>query len=419
MKMTEKQLEQIRAQIKRVKACGNPFYTERFKNIEPEDIKTQEDFENLVPFCSKQDLRDAYPLGLASVPEEEIVRIHSSSGTTGAPVIIPYTQKDVDDWATMFARCYEIAGITNKDRIQITPGYGLWTAGIGFQAGCEKLGAMAIPMGPGNTEKQLQMMQDLKATVICATSSYALLLAEQVESRGLEKNIKLKKGIIGSERWGEKMRNRIKNILGIELYDIYGLTECYGPGIGINCTEQTDGMHIFDDFVYIEILDPQTGKPVPEGEIGEITLTTLVKEGAPLFRFRTHDLAAFVKEECPCGRKYPRITQILGRSDDMVKVKGNIIFPSTLEDVIKSVPGTSSEYRAKIEHADGKDKMTIFVEVEPGVDRAETALEIKYVFKQKYNMTPEVEVVGIGDLPRSEKKTKRIECLVMFFNIKR
>ena len=411
MKMTEKQLEQIRAQIKRVKACGNPFYTERFKNIEPEDIKTQEDFENLVPFCSKQDLRDAYPLGLASVPEEEIVRIHSSSGTTGAPVIIPYTQKDVDDWATMFARCYEIAGITNKDRIQITPGYGLWTAGIGFQAGCEKLGAMAIPMGPGNTEKQLQMMQDLKATVICATSSYALLLAEQVESRGLGKNIKLKKGIIGSERWGEKMRNRIKNILGIELYDIYGLTECYGPGIGINCTEQTDGMHIFDDFVYIEILDPQTGKPVPEGEIGEITLTTLVKEGAPLFRFRTHDLAAFVKGDCPCGRKYPRITQILGRSDDMVKVKGNIIFPSTLEDVIKSVPGTSSEYRAKIEHADGKDKMTIFVEVEPGVDRAETALEIKYVFKQKYNMTPEVEVVGIGDLPRSEKKTKRIEDL--------
>ncbi len=411
MKMTETQLEQIRAQIRRVKACGNPFYTERFKNIQPEDIKTQEDFENLVPFCSKQDLRDAYPLGLAAVPEEEIVRIHSSSGTTGSPVIIPYTQKDVDDWATMFARCYELAGITKKDRIQITPGYGLWTAGIGFQAGCEKLGAMAIPMGPGNTEKQLQMMQDLQATVICATSSYALLLAEQVEARGLRKNIKLKKGIIGSERWGEKMRNRIKNILGIELYDIYGLTECYGPGIGINCTEQTDGMHIFNDFVYIEILDPATGKPVPEGEIGEITLTTLVKEGAPLFRFRTHDLAAFVKEECPCGRKYPRITQILGRSDDMVKVKGNIIFPSTLEDVIKSVPGTSSEYRAKIEHADGKDKMTIFVEVEPGVDRAETALEIKYVFKQKYNMTPEVEVVGIGDLPRSEKKTKRIEDL--------
>ena len=408
MKLTEKQLEQIRAQIKRVKEFGNPFYTKRFANVNPEDIKTQEDFENLVPFVTKQELRDAYPLGLATVPEEEIVRIHSSSGTTGAPVVIPYTKKDVEDWAIMFARCYELAGITNKDRIQITPGYGLWTAGIGFQAGCERLGAMAVPMGPGNTEKQLQMMQDLKSTVICATSSYALLLAEQVEARGLKDKICLKKGVIGSERWGEKMRNRIQGILGIELYDIYGLTECYGPGIGINAVGE-NAISIFDDYVYIEILDPQTGKPVPEGEIGEITLTTLVKEGAPLFRFRTHDLAAFVKEPSPSGLKYPRITQILGRSDDMVKVKGNIIFPSTIEDVIKTVPGTSSEYRAVIEHVEGKDKMTVFVEVEGGTDRTEVALAIAYNFKQKYNMTPEVKVVGIGELPRSEKKTKRIE----------
>lgn len=409
MKMTELQLEQVRAQIKRVKACGNPFYTERFKNVEPEDIKTQEDFEKLVPFCTKQDLRDAYPLGLSSVPEDQIVRIHSSSGTTGTPVIIPYTQKDVDDWTTMFARSYELAGITNKDRLQITPGYGLWTAGIGFQAGCEKLGAMAIPMGPGNTEKQLQMMQDLGATVICATSSYALLLAEQIEMRGIGKNIKLKKGIIGSERWGEKMRSRIKNSLGIQLFDIYGLTECYGPGIGINCAESENGIHIYDDFLYVEILDPETGIPVKEGEIGEITLTTLVKEGAPLFRFRTHDLSAFITEKCPCGRSYPKLTQILGRSDDMVKVKGNIIFPSTIEDVIKSVPGTSSEYRAIIEHKDGKDQMTVQVEVDGGTDRVEVALGIQYYFKQKYNMTPMVEVVGIGELPRSEKKTKRID----------
>ncbi len=408
MKLTEKQLEQIRAQIKRVKEFGNPFYTKRFANVNPEDIKTQEDFENLVPFVTKQELRDAYPLGLATVPEEEIVRIHSSSGTTGAPVVIPYTKKDVEDWAIMFARCYELAGITNKDRIQITPGYGLWTAGIGFQAGCERLGAMAVPMGPGNTEKQLQMMQDLKSTVICATSSYALLLAEQVEARGLKDKIHLKKGVIGSERWGEKMRNRIQSILGIELYDIYGLTECYGPGIGINAVGD-DAISIFDDYVYIEILDPQTGKPVPEGQIGEITLTTLVKEGAPLFRFRTHDLAAFVTTPNPTGLKYPRITQILGRSDDMVKVKGNIIFPSTIEDVIKNVPGTSSEYRAVIEHVEGKDKMTLSVEVEGGTDRTEVALSIAYNFKQKYNMTPEVKVVGIGELPRSEKKTKRIE----------
>lgn len=408
MNLTKKQLEQIRNQIKRVKEFGNPFYTKRFKNIDPEQIVDQESFERLVPFCSKQDLRDAYPLGLSSVPEEKIVRIHSSSGTTGAPVIIPYTQKDVDDWTTMFARCYELVGITNKDRIQITPGYGLWTAGIGFQAGAEKLGAMAIPMGPGNTEKQLMMMQDLKSTVLCATSSYALLLAEQVQERKIAKNIKLKKGIIGSERWGDKMRERIQSTFGIELYDIYGLTECYGPGIGINCEQSDEGIHIFDDFVYVEILDPQTGVPVKEGEVGEICLTTLVKEGAPLFRFRTHDLASFVTKPCPCGRKYPRISKILGRSDDMVKVKGNIIFPSTIEDVIKSVPGTSSEYKAEIEHKDGKDQMTLTVEVEGGTDRVEVSLGIQYFFKQKYNMTPKVEVVGIGELPRSEKKTKRI-----------
>lgn len=407
MNLTEKQLEQVRAQIRRVKEFGNPFYVNKFKDINPQDIKAQEDFEKL-PFSSKQELREAYPLGLAVVPEEEIVRIHSSSGTTGAPVVIPYTKKDVEDWAVMFARCYELAGITKKDRIQITPGYGLWTAGIGFQAGCERLGAMAVPMGPGNTEKQLQMMQDLKSTVLCATSSYALLLAEEIEKRGLRDKICLKKGVIGSERWGEKMRSRIREILGIELFDIYGLTECYGPGIGINCPGE-DGIHIFDDYVYIEILDPLTGKPVKEGELGEITLTTLVKEGAPLFRFRTHDLASFVPGNCKCGCKYPRISQIMGRSDDMVKVKGNIIFPSTIEDVIRCVPGTSSEYRAVIETIEGRDQMTLFVEVEGGTDRTEVALSIAYNFKQKYNMTPQVKVVGEGELPRSEKKTKRID----------
>ncbi len=406
MQISEKQLEQVRAQVARVKKVPGGFYAEKFKDINPEDIRTQEDFEKL-PFSSKQELRTAYPLGLAAVPEEKIVRIHSSSGTTGTPVIVPYTQKDVDDWAIQFARCYQMAGITTKDRLQITPGYGLWTAGIGFQLGCERLGAMAIPMGPGNTEKQLQMMQDLKATVLCATSSYALLLAEEIERRGLKGKIHLKKGIIGSERWGDKMRARIKDLLGIELYDIYGLTEIYGPGIGINCPGE-EGIHIWNDYVYMEILDPETGRPVPEGEVGEITLTTLVKEGAPLFRFRTHDLASAIPGDCPCGSKYPRISRILGRSDDMVKVKGCILFPSSIEEVIKKVPGTSSEYRAEIEHVDGRDQMTLFVEVEGGVDRTEAALTLKFRFKEKLNMTPEVKVVGEGELPRSEKKTKRI-----------
>lgn len=223
MKLNEKQLAQVDAQVKRLVKTDS-YYGKKYRELGITEIKSQEDFEK-IPFSGKADLRDAYPLGIQAVPDEEVVRIHSSSGTTGKPVIIPYTAKDVDDWATMFARCYEIAGITNKDRIQITPGYGLWTAGIGFQAGCEKLGAMAVPMGPGNTDKQIQMMIDLKSTVITATSSYALVLAEEIEKRGLKDQICLKKGVIGSERWSEKKRQAIREGLGIELYDIYGLTE--------------------------------------------------------------------------------------------------------------------------------------------------------------------------------------------------
>ena len=231
MKLNDIQLAQIDAQVKRLIASDS-YYGQVLKDAGITEIKSQEDYEK-IPFSSKDDLRNAYPLGIQAVPDEEVVRIHSSSGTTGKPVIIPYTKKDVDDWALMFARCYEMAGVTNKDRIQITPGYGLWTAGIGFQAGCERLGAMAVPMGPGNTEKQLQMMMDLKTTVLTATSSYALLLAEEINKRGIRDKVYLKKGIFGSERWSDKMRDYIERELGIELYDIYGLTEIYGPGIGI------------------------------------------------------------------------------------------------------------------------------------------------------------------------------------------
>ena len=319
MQISNEQLALVNKQIDALIKADN-FYGKRLKEAGVSGVKDAAEFEKL-PFSEKNDLREAYPLGLMTAPEEEIVRIHSSSGTTGLPVIIPYTAKDVDDWGEMFKRCYEYAGITNKDRIHITPGYGLWTAGIGFQNGAEKLGAMVIPMGPGNTDKQLQMMQDLGSTVLCATSSYALLLAEEIEKRGIKDNIKLKKGVIGSERWGEKMRNRIKNELGIELYDIYGLTEIYGPGIGINCKYDT-GMHYWDDYIYIEIIDPVTLKPVPDGEMGEIVITTLVKEGAPLIRYRTHDLSRIIPGECPCGSKHPRLDAIMGRTDDMMKIKG-------------------------------------------------------------------------------------------------
>ena len=407
MKLNEKQLQQVDAQVKRLLKSGS-FYGEVYRKAGISGVSSQEDFEKL-PFSSKDDLRNAYPLGIQAVPEEEVVRIHSSSGTTGKPVIIPYTAKDVDDWAIMFARCYETAGITNKDRIQITPAYGLWTAGIGFQLGAEKLGAMTVPMGPGNTDKQLQMMMDLKTTVLTATSSYALLLAEEINKRDLRDKIHLKKGVFGSERWSKKMREYIRNELGVELYDIYGLTEIYGPGIGITC-EKEQGIHYWDDYVYIEIINPETGEPVPDGETGEIVITTLVKEGAPLLRFRTHDLSRIIPEKCSCGRSYPRLDTIGGRSDDMFKVRGVNMFPKQVEELLQDVDGVLSEYNITIAHDDdhNKDIMILTVEVDGRVDFEKTALHIRELFKSRIGMTPKVTAVPVGTLQRSEKKTKRV-----------
>ena len=405
MHISPLQLEQTDRQIKRLLKADN-FYGRKMKEAGIEGIKTEEDFLSL-PFSHKEDLRDAYPLGLMAVPEEEIVRIHSSSGTTGKPVIIPYTAKDVDDWGEMFKRCYEFAGLTKKDRIQITPGYGLWTAGIGFQNGAEKLGAMAVPMGPGNTPKQLQFMVDMKTTVLAATSSYALLLAEEIAKQGIGDKICLKKGIIGSERWGEKMRKRISDELGIELYDIYGLTEIYGPGIGINC-KYDQGMHIWDDYLYLEIIDPITGENVPDGEFGEIVITTLVKEGAPLIRYRTHDISRIIPGECPCGSRFPRIDVIQGRSDDMVKFKGVNFFPKQIEEILAQFPDLSSEYQIRISHLDGRDTLRLYVETNGHVRFLEMADRVAEAVKSRIGFTPLVKVVEIGVLPRSEKKTKRV-----------
>ena len=340
MKISKSQLKLVNNQVQRLVASGN-YFGRRLQEAGVTEVLTEEDFLAL-PFSEKEDLRNCYPLGVSAVDEREIVRIHSSSGTTGTPVIIPYTAKDIDDWAEQFKRCYELAGITADDRIQITPGYGLWTAGIGFQAGAEKLGAMVVPMGPGNTEKQLQFMVDLQSTVIGATSSYALLLAEEIEKRGMKDQIALTKGVIGSERWGAKMRDRVKEGLGISIYDIYGLTEVYGPGIGISCDAE-DGMHYWDDYLYIEIVDPATGEPLPDGEWGEIVITTLVKEGAPLIRFRTHDLSRIIPGTCPCGCAFPRIDALQGRSDDMVKIHGVNVFPRQIEEILQTFPALSSE----------------------------------------------------------------------------
>ncbi|MDR0396900.1 MAG: phenylacetate--CoA ligase [Oscillospiraceae bacterium] len=398
----------IREQIRRLKQIPDGFYSKRFADINPDDIRSQDGFESL-PFTDKDALRDAYPLGLSAVPARDIVRVHSSSGTTGTPVIIPYTRQDVLDWAVMFKRCYEIAGVTRDDRVHITPGYGLWTAGIGFQAGAELLGAMAIPMGPGNTDKQLQFMRDLGSTVLTATSSYALLLAEEIERRGIRGELKLKKALIGSERWGEKMRARIASELGVSLYDIYGLTEIYGPGIGISC-DAANGMHMFDDFVYSEVIDPKTGKPVEDGELGELVITTLRKQGAPLIRYRTHDLTRMLGGGmCSCGCGYPRIDTILGRTDDMVKIKGVNVFPGQIDDMLKEIDGVSSEYQVMIDHFEGRDRFTLFFETDR-IDEHRRALErdVAAVARMRLGFAIAPMGVSLGELPRSEKKSTRI-----------
>lgn len=384
------------------------FYRNKLKqaNINFADIKNVDDIKNL-PFTDKEELRQEEPLALKAVPQEDIIRIHSTSGTTGKPVVIPYTQKDVDDWADMMERCMRIAGLIRDDRVQITPGYGLWTAGIGFQNGCERLGALAIPMGPGNTEKQMAMMVDLQATVLIGTASYGLLLAEELSKKGLLDKICLKKAILGSERWGEKMRTRLEEILGLESYDIYGLTEIYGPGIGIDC-DCHDGIHYFPDYLYFEIINPETGEVLPPGQIGELVITTLVKEGMPLLRYRTRDLTYIKAEPCACGCPFPQIGRILGRSDDTVKIKGVNVYPGQIEDVIKMTPGLSSEYQIIVQREAGKDQVLIRVEEDPVNPSPNAVKRFKHLIKNVINIIAEVELVPYQGLPRSEKKSKRV-----------
>ncbi|AKB19952.1 MULTISPECIES: phenylacetate--CoA ligase family protein [unclassified Methanosarcina] len=403
-------LAKLKNLLKRV-VEGSSFYQKKFReaNVDIEKIRSLEDLK-LLPFTHKEELRDAYPLGLQAVPDSAIVRIHSSSGTTGKPVIIPYTRKDVDVWAEQMMRCYMLAGLTNQDRIQITPGYGLWTAGIGFQLGAERLGAMAIPTGPGNTEKQLEMLTDLKTTALASTSSYALLLAEEIEKRGLKDRINLRVGIIGSERWSEKMRSRIETELGIETFDIYGLTEIYGPGIALDCSYH-EGMHYWSDHLLFEIIDPITGEQLPDGTLGELVITTLTKEGAPLIRYRTRDLTRIIPGHCKCGCPFPRIDRILGRSDDRIKFKAVNIYPGQIEDITHRVPGVSSEYQILLTRKDGRDSMLFRVEIEEAEDlskKEKTKKALGKAFKDFIGVTVDIEGVKIGELPRSMKKTKRV-----------
>jgi len=392
---------------------GSEFYKRLFDSSggKPEDIRTLEDLARL-PFTTADDLRNEYPFPLRAVEFGDIVRIHSSSGTTGKRKILSYTQKDIDDWAYMFGRCYELAGVTREDRVQICVGYGLWTAGVGFQLGCEKFGAMAIPIGPGNMELQCTFLVDMQTTVVCSTASMALLLAEEVHRRGLQDKINVKKVILGAERTSAAMVSKIKQLLRIEeVYDITGLTELYGPGTGLSC-KYNSGIHYWADFYILEILDPLTLAPVGPGEIGEMVFTTLRKEGAPLIRYRSRDLTRMIPDNCPCGCLLPRHDKILGRSDDMFIVRGVNVYPGQIDEVLSGIKGAGSEYQVHIEHrSDGRDYMTIKVEREENIhesgDRV-LADNISKKLRDRLMVSAAVDIMPYGNLPRSEKKTKRV-----------
>jgi phenylacetate-CoA ligase len=379
--------------------------------FKPGDIKSLDDLQHL-PFTTSRDLAEGYPFPLLSVPMEKVVRLHASSGTTGKRKVLCYTQKDIADWAHFFARCYETADLTPEDRIQICVGYGVWTAGVGFQLGCERFGALAVPAGPGNLEMQMEFLMDFQSTVMCCTASMGLLLAEEVQKRGLQDKIAVKKMIYGSERSSDAMRDRIREGLGLEgMYDIPGMTELYGPGTGLECSAH-HGMHYWADYYILEILDPDTLKPVPEGEVGEMVVTTLRKEAVPLIRYRTRDLTSIIPGDCACGRLIPKHDRILGRSDDMFIIRAVNVYPGQIDSVLSNLDGIGSEYQVLLERgSDGKDSMKIRVERAEDADPlsdSTLAVTVKEELKKKLLVTPYIEVLPYGELPRSERKTKRV-----------
>ncbi|WP_028573543.1 phenylacetate--CoA ligase family protein [Desulfonatronovibrio hydrogenovorans] len=394
-------------------ACsGSPAYREKFDQarIKPEDITSLADIEKL-PFTTVEDLRRGYPLPLLSVPQEQIVRIHASSGTTGKRKILAYTQKDIDTWKVMMARCFELAGLTTLDRVQIAVGYGLWTAGVGFQLGCEHFGAMAVPLGPGNLDFQLQFLTDLQPACLCSTASMALLLAEQVEKMGLQDRIKLKKLIFGAEPHTPKMRRKIEQTLDLEdSFDIPGMTEVYGPGTGLECWEHK-GMHYWADIFILEIVDPVSLKPVQPGQTGEMVITTLRKEGVPLIRYRTRDLTRILPDPCPCGLNLPRHDRILGRSDDMFIFRGVNIYPGQIAEILEGFKDISSEYLITLDRKKGLDFMQISVERKESASAdndSHLAGLISAQIRKKVMVRAEVDIQGPGKLPRSMGKSRRI-----------
>lgn len=390
-----------------------PYYRNKFDDagLSPEVIRNLDDIRRF-PFTTAHDLQAEYPFPLRSVPYDDIVRIHASSGTTGKRKVLCYTQKDLDDWADMFARCYEMAGLTRRDRVQIAVGYGLWTAGVGFQTGCERFGAMAVPVGPGNTEMHCQLLVDMQSTVFCSTASMALLMAEEIERRGIRDQIALKKIIFGAERHSRRMRERVLEITGAEeLYDIPGLTELYGPGTGLECAAH-QGIHYWADYYLLEVLDPETLEPVAPGELGEMVVTTLRKQAAPLIRYRTRDLTRLIPEPCPCGNPLPRHGHILGRSDDMFIFRAVNIYPGQIDHVLSNISGIGSEYQVHLARLeDGRDTMILKVERAQGVQPQQDAAlmaQIETEIRRQIMVRTTVELIDYGALPRTERKSVRV-----------
>ena len=390
-----------------------PYYRRLMeqKGVAPEDIRSTSDLHKL-PFVTKDDLREAYPYGLLAVPISDAVRIQSTSGTTGKRVVAFYTEYDIDLWEDCCARALAAAGGTRQDVVQVAYGYGLFTGGPGLDGGSHKLGSLTLPMSSGFTDRQLQFMCDLEATILCCTPSYAEYLSETIEESGLRGRIKLKAGIFGAEAWSNQMRTRLESRLGIKAYDIYGLTEITGPGVSFECSAQ-EGMHINEDHFIAEIIDPDTGEVLPEGSKGEIVFTCITKQAFPLLRFRTRDICILKRGECPCGRTLVKMSRLMGRSDDMLIIKGVNVFPSQIETVLIEY-GLSSNYQLIIDRVNHSDTLEILVELTPemfsdtvrGIERRERELHER--LKNTLGVAAKVSLAAPKAIKRSEGKAVRI-----------
>ena len=419
--MTRPEIEKLQLERlqKTVRHCMNsPFYKKRFEenNLKPEDIKTLDDLRK-IPFTTKQDLRDTYPFGIASVPLEKATRLHSSSGTTGNPTVILHTQKDLDEWANAVARCLHMVGLRPTDVFQNSSGYGMFTGGLGFQYGAERLGMLTVPAAAGNTKRQIKFMTDFGTTAVHAIPSYAARIYEVMEEMGVDprRDTKLKTLIIGAEPHSEEQRRRIEQMLGVKAYNSFGMSEMCGPGVAFECTEQ-NGLHIWEDYYIVEIVDPETLEPVPEGEVGELVLTTINREAMPLLRYRTRDLTRVLPGECPCGRHHARLDRMKGRSDDMIILKGVNIFPIQIETILLQFKELSTDYLITLETVDTNDEMTIEVELNELFTDDYARLqaltrEITRQLKDEILVTPRIKLMPKGALPKSEGKAVRVKDL--------